>query len=218
MVSSVAADSPAPVPGPASAMALRRAWPRRAAALLLVVTGTALVANGPLVRGFEARGTQLLVGLITRSTTRSDPARATLYWDLFTPSAHGLTVTPECTAAYTVGPLLIGLGLFARSARLRTGWLVAGALAAAVLLEAVNLARLTLIAWSVDAFGDRAALWWSHTVIGSALSLGSVILAVACALRLAFADRRSGRSPSSPAPPAPPTNEATKEHVDAKQL
>lgn len=187
-------------------------WRRLPASLLLLAAGLWFLLAANTVRGLEARGTAAIIGFATSSTTSVYPGRATFYWDLYTPKVYGLVVTPQCTVAYTGGPLLLVVALVALLRRLPPSRVLAGSLAALTVIITCNLARLTLIAWSIHRFGERAGLWWSHVLIGSLLTIGSLGLALACIVRIAFRPTSARCASAAPARRVPPTTKESKEH------
>ena len=159
---------------------------------LLAVGGLATMVQAHVIRGWESEVCAWAIGRLTSSSASADAARTTFSWDLFTPRAHGLIITPECTVAVMIGPLLISVAVVAAVRRLRPWRPLVGAAVGAALLTIVNFARLLIIAEAIHLFGDRAAFWWSHVVIGSLLSLAGFLGALAFAIRFSFADGRTG--------------------------
>lgn len=157
-----------------------------------------MLARAAVVRGWEAQVAAVLIGPVTSGATRSDPARATYHWGLGTDLPHGLIVTPECSAATVIGPLLLlaaGAVLISRldPARVAIAVGVSGAL-----MVTVNLVRLVMIAWAIDRFGPEDGYWWAHVVAGSLLSLGGFVAGLAVAVVLGGASLRDTSPPTAP--------------------
>jgi len=180
--------------------------------ILLAGVGVATMARARAIRGWESEACAWLIGRLTSSSASADAPRTSFSWDLFTPRAHGLIITPECTVAVMVGPLLISVAVIAGLRRLRPWRPLVGAVVGAAFLVVVNLVRLLIIAEAIHLFGDRAAFWWTHVVIGSLLSLAGFLGALAFAIRFSFADQRTRGSTRGGPPHRPetsPTRKAT---------
>src|SRR5438034_961777 len=74
---------------------------------LLLVGSVALVAWHGAYRSLEVRLSGLLIGATTSAGVYVVPGRQTVYFGLGTDHAIGLKITPECTSAFLVVPLLL---------------------------------------------------------------------------------------------------------------
>ena len=175
---------------------------RRLTATLLIFSGLAVVIGAKAVRSGEASVAAMLVGVVTRTDTAAWGEHGSFYWGLGSGDAHGLRITAECSSAYVAGPVLVVFGLLLLSRRLPLVRVLTGAAAGLAVVILVNMARIVLIADTVNRWSSDAAFWWSHIVVGSTLAVVGNIAALALALRTAFrgaADRRL----TAPQPPTP---------------
>lgn len=159
-------------------------------AALAVVLGVLAVLHAATIRGLEASAS----GWITHRTTGLEvfvaPERATFYWGIGSPETFGLRVTPECSSAYVVGPLLCLFGGLLLLRRLSTRRVLVGLAAGLGVVVLTNLFRVGLIALAVDTWGRGAAFWWSHVVVGSLIAIVGNIAGIALAISVAFGHRR----------------------------
>lgn len=152
----------------------------------LVAAGSLSLLAAARVRGQEAVVAGQISGAVTGGGSAVNRSTATFFYALGTPLAGGIRVTPECSTAYIVGPVLVLLGLLALSRRLQIRSVVAAAFASLTFLMVTNTARITFIAWAVYRFGRERGYWWSHLVIGSAFSVATIGIAFALLIRIAF--------------------------------
>jgi exosortase/archaeosortase family protein len=165
----------------------------------LVVMAAALVVFHTAYRTAEV----MLAGIVVRSATSSgvhvSGGRQTIYFGLGSPTPFGLRMTPECTSAFLLLPLLlIGAGMILlRPAVTRR---VAGALlVAAAVVVTVNQLRVLTLVGLINWLGTDRGYYWGHTFFGSMVSVfgGAValILFVWLATRRSRAERRAGEPP-----------------------
>jgi exosortase/archaeosortase family protein len=139
------------------------------AALLLAAAG--LVVWHTAYRALEIRLAALLIRATTSSGVYAAPQRQTVYFGLGTDHAIGLKITPECTSAFLVVPLLlIGAAMLWLRPRI-AGRVLASLAVAVVALVLVNQLRvLTLVALISDLGRDRG-YYLGHTLLGSMVSV-----------------------------------------------
>jgi exosortase/archaeosortase family protein len=129
-------------------------------------------------RHLEAAAAAGLYGLVTPVLAAS--SAPIIWFGLGSSGAFGLEITPDCSAAVLVAPLLIlGMALMIplRLAARRVGL---GLAVAATLLVAGNLLRIGVIALTVRLDGINAGYQLGHLIIGPILSI--VCIAVSLAL------------------------------------
>ena len=176
---------------------LLRALGRLAAGLALIGVAALLLVRNPQLRTREAQAVAWATSLATG--TKAIAVNQTLAWGLNPgATAHALRVTYECTSAFLLGPLLLGGALVAavsgRRFRLRR-ILTATAIGAAVAFG-INVARLTMIAWAIDRWGE-SGYEWSHVVAGSVVTIIGATTAVAIFLVIVMRGGRRGRATCS---------------------
>lgn len=153
--------------------------------------GVLLMLNHPLLRQAETVLAAALADAVTPGTMYVAPGSHTFFWASATPAMHGLRVTPECTAAFLIGPLLIVAGLILASGRFGISRTLLATVISGVTLLVANQARLVLIAWATAEWGVADGYQWSHTVGGSIVVGIGVALALT-AFIIAMTARRRG--------------------------
>lgn len=168
-------------------LARRQVLKRSPLALALVAAGAAVLVSADRIRGEEAAVASFFAGAVTEGGSAVDRLQATFFFALDTPLAAGLRVTPECSIAYIVGPVLIALGLLMLLTRLHVRAVLGAALFSLGFLAVTNAARMAFVAWAVYRFGRTTGYWWSHLVIGSAFSVVTIAVSLGLAIRISFA-------------------------------
>lgn len=102
--------------------------------------------------------------------------------------AVGLVVSAECTVSLLMIPLLVWSLLLVAARRVNIAKLFAGLIVSLLLLTAVNQLRLITIGWAYFSMG-RTGYEWSHTVVGSIISILGMILAVMVYIRIALVNQ-----------------------------
>ncbi|WP_410578254.1 hypothetical protein [Amycolatopsis sp. lyj-108] len=144
-------------------------------ALLLTATVTAVVFN-TVVRGWEAWVAGPVVSWVTAGGTEVNPEMAIVYFGVGTPDPQGLLVTPECTFVLLFAPLVLLAGVVLLSDRLPLTRTLAGLATGGLVLVAINEIRFGLIGWATQRFGPTGYAW-THSLVGSLLSLVGMALA-----------------------------------------
>lgn len=112
-----------------------------------------------------------ILHVVTSSGVHIVPERQTVYFGLGTTHPIGLTMTPECTSAFLVLPLMVvGAAMVALrpwiGQRVVTSLVVAGAA-----LIIVNQLRILTMAGLVAWLGIDRGYYWGHTMLGSMVSV-----------------------------------------------
>jgi len=148
-----------------------------------IVTAAALVGLAALVmlgnggfRDLEAQGASYLTQRLTGTDTLFWEGHQVFVWSLGTPQARGLFVTPDCSAAFIAGPLLLVAAVVCVGRRLRLGRILYASALAATVVVVVNIGRISMIAWAIHEWGPRTGFWWSHVVAGSIVTLAGAVL------------------------------------------
>jgi exosortase/archaeosortase family protein len=168
-------------------------------ALLVAVLG-ALFVFQTRFRAAESMLASQTVAALAHTRTAAVPDRAVLFFNLGTDRALGLHITPECTSAFLIAPLVMVAAVMLRLRPAITRRILAALLVGTILLILTNQLRITVVVWLVELMGVNSGYYWGHTLMGSAVSVvgGAVSLAVfvwMVALRKGPADRplRPGR-------------------------
>lgn len=164
---------------------------------VLLAIGVALVAMHSAYRSAEIRMAAVLIDLVTSSGVEVVPGRQTVYFGLGTGHAIGLRITPECTSAFLVVPLLVVaaamLGLRPRIARR----VLASLGIAVVVLILVNQLRVLTLVWLISSFGRERGYYLGHTLFGSMVS---VFGGAAALVLFVWLSTRTPHRPESVAP------------------
>jgi exosortase/archaeosortase family protein len=155
-------------------MSPSRRAPRLGAGGLFVALGILVLAFNGRIRAVETRLSAHLAAVVTGTRTAAVPGTHTFYWLVGTLHMIGLLITSDCTSAILIGPLLFVAGFLSLGGRVPLSRLVPGAALAAAVLFAVNLLRLAAITWATYHFG-MAGFTWSHTLLGSVLTLAALV-------------------------------------------
>ncbi|WP_396287213.1 exosortase P [Amycolatopsis sp. PS_44_ISF1] len=180
----------APVPGAAR-------FPRRIAVLGVVAAGAGLVLVERLYRQFEVQLAGVILRVITSSGVYVAGSRESVYFGLSSATPFGLRMTPECSSAFLLLPLLLvtAVMLHFRPGNAKRLFFSLGVSAVAVVL--VNQLRILTIVGLVHAFGPDEGYYWGHTLLGSMVSVFGG--AVSLVLFVWLATRRSKAEKSAAA-------------------
>ncbi|GLZ41027.1 exosortase P [Actinokineospora sp. NBRC 105648] len=150
----------------------RRSTPTaRLAVVVLVALAAALVIGNRVYRTAEMTLASGILRLTTAGGVYLAPQRQSVYFGLGTDHAFGLRMSPECTSAFLVLPLLvIGAVMIALRPAITGRVLVAlGIAALAVVL--VNQLRVLTLVGLIDWLGTERGYYWGHTLLGSMVSV-----------------------------------------------
>ncbi|HEX4725900.1 MAG TPA: exosortase P [Pseudonocardiaceae bacterium] len=173
-------------------VAVHRPLPHRLliAALLLVAAG--LVVGHIAYQSAEVGLAGLLLSLFSSSGVFVAASQQTVYFGLGTAHPLGLTMTPECTSAFLLVPL-IAVGALLIGLRPRIAGRVTWSLAvAAAILIVVNQVRILTMAALVSWLGTDRGYYWGHTMVGSVVSVFGGAIALVLFVWLATRDRSDG--------------------------
>ena len=155
----------------ASPAAGRRQWQVRLTVVALLAVSAALVFWHGFYRSMEIRLSGLLINLTTTSGVYVVPQRQTVYFGLGTDHALGLRISPECTSAFLVVPLLlVGATMLGLRPRIAGRVLASLGLAVCVLVVVNQLRMLTLVAL-ISQLGRGRGYYLGHTLLGSMVSV-----------------------------------------------
>lgn len=144
----------------------------------LVVALSALAAAGVVVvlaerfyRELEVRLAGAILELFTTSGVYVAPDRESVYFGLTSAAPFGLRMTPECSSAFLLLPLLVVTMamLYFRPSNARRLFFSLGISAVVVVL--VNQLRILTIVGLVHGFGTDEGYYWGHTLLGSMVSV-----------------------------------------------
>ncbi|HEX5403800.1 MAG TPA: exosortase P [Pseudonocardiaceae bacterium] len=154
------------------------ALPHRLLIALLVAVTVGLVLGHRVYQTAEIALAGLVLHVTTSSGVYVDASQQTVYFGLGSATPLGLTMTPECTSAFLLVPLmLVSAVLIALRPAIARRVLVSLGVAAVILIM-VNQLRITTLAALVGRLGTDRGYYWGHTMIGSLVSVfgGAVAL------------------------------------------
>ncbi|HEX4701127.1 MAG TPA: exosortase P [Pseudonocardiaceae bacterium] len=166
--------------------------PHRLLIALLLAVAIGLVFGHLAYQTAEVSLAGVLLHLCTSSGVYVAAGQQTVYFGLGSDHPLGLTMTPECTSAFllvpliVVGALLIGLRPpIARRVLYSLG-------VAAVVLVVVNQLRVLTMAGLVSWLGTSNGYYWGHTMIGSVVSVFGGAIALVLFVWLSTKRGRAG--------------------------
>jgi len=155
----------------ATDVAVHRPLPHRLTIALLLTVAVGLVVGHLAYQTAEVGLAGLLLGLVSSSGVYVAAGQQTVYFGLGSASPLGLTMTPECTSAFLLVPLLL-VGALLIGLRPRIAGRVTWSLAvAAAILIGVNQVRILTMATLVSWLGTDRGYYWGHTMVGSVVSV-----------------------------------------------
>lgn len=130
-------------------------------------------------RAGEAALSSQVVAALAHTRTSAVPGQAVLYFGLGSGDALGLKITPECTSAFLIAPLVAVAAVMVRLRPAITRRVLGALALGTVLLVLTNQLRITVVVWLVQWLGVDTGYYWGHTLMGSAVSVvgGAVSLA-----------------------------------------
>ncbi|MFE9746302.1 exosortase P [Saccharothrix saharensis] len=143
----------------------------RVVVVALVAAAVGLVVAHRAYRMVEIRLSGLLLDAIGSAGVEVVAARQTVYFGLGSDSPLGLRMTPECTSAFLLVPLLaVGAVMIALRPRITRRVLVALAVAGGAVVV-VNQVRVLTLVGLVRWLGVDTGYYWGHTLLGSMVSV-----------------------------------------------
>lgn len=143
----------------------------RVIVIALIAAAAGLVLAHRAYRTAEIVLSGLLLDVLGSDGVEVVASRQTVYFGLGTDSPLGLRMTPECTSAFLVLPLLlVGAVMIALRPRITRRVLVAlavGGLAVVVVNQFRVLTLVGLVKW----LGVDTGYYWGHTLLGSMVSV-----------------------------------------------
>ena len=153
-----------------TATVVGRPAPHRLVIALLLVIAAALVVGHVAYQTAEVSLAGLLLGLFSSGVSVA-AGEQTVYFGLDTGHPLGLTMTPECTSAFLLVPLIV-VGALLVGLRPRIAGRVSWSLAVATgILIVVNQLRILVLAGLVSCLGTDRGYYWGHTMVGSIVSV-----------------------------------------------
>lgn len=177
-----------PAPGPRTA-----GWPKALAVLLLAIAA-ALIIWQRTYRTVEMMLAGGVIRLFTSDGVYVAASRQSVYFGLGSDTPFGLRMSPECTSAFLLLPLLvIGAVMIVLRPRIARQVLVALGVAVVALIL-VNQLRLLMLVGLIDWLGTDRGYYLGHTMFGSLIS---VIGGAAALVMFVWLATRSPRRKSS---------------------
>ncbi|GGS43381.1 exosortase P [Actinokineospora fastidiosa] len=155
----------------ALALPRRPAPHARLAVVVLGALAAALVIGNRFYRTAEMVLASGILRLVSGDGVHLAAHRQTIYFGLGSDTAFGLRMSPECTSAFLVLPLLVvGAVMIALRPAITRRVVVALAVAAAAVI-AVNQLRVLTLVGLIDWLGTDRGYHWGHTLLGSMVSV-----------------------------------------------
>ncbi len=164
----------------------------------LVIALSALAATGAVVvlaerfyRELEVRLAGAILEVITTSGVYVAPDRESVYFGLSGTAPFGLRMTPECSSAFLLLPLLVVtmVMVYFRPANAKRLFFSLGVSALVVVL--VNQLRILTIVGLVHGFGTDEGYYWGHTLLGSMVSVVGGAVSLVLFVRLATRNKKA---------------------------
>jgi exosortase/archaeosortase family protein len=147
------------------------ALPNRLLIAILLVLAAGLVLAHRAYQTAEISLAGLFLHVFTSSGVYVDAGHQTVYFGLGSDNPLGLTMTPECTSAFLLIPLVVVSAVLV-ALRPRIARRVLASLGvAALILIVVNQLRIMTLAALVGWLGTDRGYYWGHTMIGSLVSV-----------------------------------------------
>jgi exosortase/archaeosortase family protein len=145
---------------------------------MLLALGIVLVWWHAGYRSMEIRLSGLLIDLVTSSGVHVVPQRQTVYFGLGTDHALGLRISPECTSAFLVVPLLVAAAAMVWLRPRITARVLGSLGVGALVLVLVNQLRMLTLVGLISNVGRDRGYYLGHTLFGSMVSVfgGAVAL------------------------------------------
>jgi len=133
--------------------------------------GAVVVLGERLYRELEVRLAGAILNVITTSGVYVAGDRESVYFGLSGAAPFGLRMTPECSSAFLLLPLLVVTMamVYFRPANARRLFFSLGISALVVIL--MNQLRILTIVGLVHWFGTDEGYYWGHTLLGSMVSV-----------------------------------------------
>nr|WP_092531323.1 exosortase P [Amycolatopsis arida] len=161
-------------------------------AVLAAVVG--LVVLERLYRELEIRLAGLVLNVVTSEGVHVVGERETVYFGLSGENPLGLRMTPECSSAFMLIPLLLVTAVFLWLKPQNMKRLFVSLFIACAAIVVVNQGRILTIVGLVEWMGVDRGYYWGHTLLGSLVSVigGAValVLFVWLGTRRSKAERR----------------------------
>ncbi len=154
-------------------------FPLRVAVLAVIAVAVGLVLAERAYRVFEVQFAGAILRIITTSGVFVAGERETVYFGLSGDTPLGLRMTPECSSAFMLLPLLLVTAAMLYFRPRNAKRLFTSLAISAVVVILVNQMRILAIFGLVNWLGVDEGYYWGHTLLGSMVSvLGGAIALV----------------------------------------
>ena len=162
----MAVAGPLPVPRTS-----RTTLPTRIMVAGLLGLAVLLVVFNRAYRTGEMVLASLILRVVSSDGVHLAAQRQTVYFGLGSDRPFGLQMSPECTSAFLVLPLLVvGAVMIALRPRIAKRVLIA-LLIAGVAVVVVNQLRIMTLVGLIEWLGTDRGYYWGHTLLGSMVSV-----------------------------------------------
>ncbi|WP_414937060.1 exosortase P [Amycolatopsis sp. cmx-11-51] len=148
------------------------------AVIAVIAVAVGLVLAERLYRVFEVQVSGLILSVITTSGVYVASERETVYFGLSSDTPLGLRMTPECSSAFMLLPLLLVTAVMLYFRPKNAKRLFCSLAISAIAVVLVNQMRVLAIVGLVNMMGIDEGYYWGHTLLGSMVSVigGAVAL------------------------------------------
>lgn len=174
------------------------ALPHRLLVGLLVLLAVLLVVGHKAYQSAEISVAGLLLHMVTTGDVYVMAGQQTVYFGLGAGNPLGLTMTPECTSAFLLVPLILVAAVLVVLRPSIAGRVMGSLGVAALVLIAVNQLRILTLAGLVDWLGTNDGYYWGHTMVGSLVSVFGGAIALVLFVWLATKRPRSEKQADDP--------------------
>jgi exosortase/archaeosortase family protein len=173
-------------------VAVPRPLSHRLLIALLLAVAVGLVLGHLAYQTAEVSLAGVLLHLCTSFGVYVAAGQQTVYFGLGSDHPLGLTMTPECTSAFLLVPLVVVGALLIGLRPAIAGRVLCSLGVAAVVLVVVNQVRILVMAGLVSWLGTNNGYYWGHTMIGSVVSVFGGAIALVLFVWLSTKQGRAG--------------------------
>ncbi|MGW5053405.1 exosortase P [Actinokineospora sp. NPDC004072] len=149
----------------------RRPAPTTPVVVALGALAVALVVGNKLYRTAEMVLASGILKVVTSDGVHLAAERQTVYFGLGSDTPFGLRMSPECTSAFLVLPLLVVGAVMIALRPAITKRVLTALLVATAAVVVVNQLRVLTLVGLIEWLGTDRGYHWGHTLLGSMVSV-----------------------------------------------
>jgi exosortase/archaeosortase family protein len=153
---------------------VNRGGMRVGAGTLLALGAVVLVAKQAWYRGVEVSAAGGFLHKVLGYSVYADRSTQMLYFRLNHAGAvhfMGLGLSLGCSSVLLAAPVVFITAMLAMTSRIPLSRLLAACVIVTGMVVSMNVLRLALIAWFVNAWGVKTGFGWAHSFFGTLLTL-----------------------------------------------